>query len=27
LVDPDGESLTKCLAEIDGQAAMRIAAE
>ena len=27
LVDPDGESLTKCLAEIDGQPALRIAAE
>jgi len=27
LVDPEGESLAKCLAEIDGQAAMRIAAE
>lgn len=27
LVDPDGESLNKCLAEIDGQSAMRIAAE
>jgi indolepyruvate ferredoxin oxidoreductase beta subunit len=27
LVDPDGESLSKCLAEIDGQPALRIAAE
>jgi indolepyruvate ferredoxin oxidoreductase, beta subunit len=27
LVDPDGESLTKCLAEIDVQPALRIAAE
>ena len=27
LVDPDGESLAKCLAEIDGQPALRIAAE
>jgi indolepyruvate ferredoxin oxidoreductase beta subunit len=27
LVDPDGESLTKCLAEIDGQPVLRIAAE
>ncbi|MBI4367207.1 MAG: indolepyruvate oxidoreductase subunit B, partial [Deltaproteobacteria bacterium] len=27
LVDPEGESLAKCLAEIDGQAAFRIAAE
>ncbi|HEY0224343.1 MAG TPA: indolepyruvate oxidoreductase subunit beta family protein [Pseudolabrys sp.] len=27
LVDPDGESLAKCLAEIDGQASFRIAAE
>jgi indolepyruvate ferredoxin oxidoreductase beta subunit len=27
LLDPEGESLAKCLAEIDGQAAMRIAAE
>jgi indolepyruvate ferredoxin oxidoreductase beta subunit len=27
LVDPDGESLTKCLAEIDGQSVLRIAAE
>jgi indolepyruvate ferredoxin oxidoreductase beta subunit len=27
LVDPDGESLTKCLAEIDGQPTLRIAAE
>jgi len=27
LVDPDGESLAKCLAEVDGQATFRIAAE
>ena len=27
LVDPEGESLAKCLAEIDGQASFRIAAE
>jgi indolepyruvate ferredoxin oxidoreductase beta subunit len=27
LVDPDGESLAKCLAELDGQATFRIAAE
>ena len=27
LVDPEGESLAKCLAEIEGQAAFRIAAE
>jgi indolepyruvate ferredoxin oxidoreductase beta subunit len=27
LVDPEGESLTKCVTEIDGQAALRIAAE
>jgi indolepyruvate ferredoxin oxidoreductase, beta subunit len=27
LVDPEGESLAKCLAEIDGQAAFRMAAE
>ena len=27
LVDPEGESLAKCLAEIDGQPALRIAAE
>ncbi len=27
LVDPEGESLAKCLADIDGQQAMRIAAE
>ncbi len=27
LVDPEGESLAKCLAEIDGQSAFRIAAE
>jgi indolepyruvate ferredoxin oxidoreductase, beta subunit len=27
LVDPEGESLTKCLAEIEGQPALRIAAE
>ena len=27
LVDPDGESLAKCLSEIDGAAAFRIAAE
>jgi indolepyruvate ferredoxin oxidoreductase beta subunit len=27
LVDPEGESLAKCLAEIDGQASLRIAAE
>ena len=27
LVDPEGESLAKCLAEIDGQTAFRIAAE
>src|SRR6476659_412304 len=27
LVDPDGESLTQCLAEIDGQSVLRIAAE
>jgi indolepyruvate ferredoxin oxidoreductase beta subunit len=27
LVDPEGESLAKCLSEIDGQAAFRIAAE
>ena len=27
LVDPEGESLTKCLADIDGQPALRIAAE
>jgi indolepyruvate ferredoxin oxidoreductase beta subunit len=27
LVDPEGESLTRCLTEIDGQAALRIAAE
>jgi len=27
LVDPEGESLTKCLAEIDGQDGFRIAAE
>jgi indolepyruvate ferredoxin oxidoreductase beta subunit len=27
LVDPEGEGLAKCLAEIDGQAAFRIAAE
>ena len=27
LIDPEGESLAKCLAEIDGQAAFPIAAE
>ena len=27
LVDPEGESLAKCLAEIEGQAAFRMAAE
>ena len=27
LVDPEGESLAKCLADIDGQPALRIAAE
>ena len=27
LVDPEGESLTKCLADIDGQPAFRVAAE
>jgi indolepyruvate ferredoxin oxidoreductase beta subunit len=27
LVDPEGESLAKCLADIDGQQAMRVAAE
>jgi len=27
LVDPEGESLAKCLAEIEGQAAFRVAAE
>jgi indolepyruvate ferredoxin oxidoreductase beta subunit len=27
LVDPEGESLARCLAEIDGQSAFRIAAE
>ena len=27
LVDPEGESLAKCLAEIDGQTALRVAAE
>ena len=27
LVDPEGESLAKCLAEIDGQASFRVAAE
>ena len=27
LVDPDGESLAKCLAEIDQQSARRLAAE
>jgi indolepyruvate ferredoxin oxidoreductase beta subunit len=27
LVDPEGEGLAKCLAEIDGQASFRIAAE
>ena len=27
LVDPEGESLAKCLAEIEGQASFRIAAE
>ena len=27
MVDPDGENLAKCLTEIDGEAAMRIAAE
>ena len=27
LVDPEGESLAKCLAEIDGQGTFRIAAE
>jgi len=27
LVDPDGESLTKCLTEIDGQQALHMAAE
>ena len=27
LVDPEGESLARCLAEIDGQASFRIAAE
>ena len=27
LVDPEGESLAKCLAEIDGQPSFRIAAE
>ena len=27
LVDPEGESLARCLAEIDGQAALRVAAE
>ena len=27
LVDPEGESLAKCLAQIDGQATYRIAAE
>jgi indolepyruvate ferredoxin oxidoreductase beta subunit len=27
LVDPEGESLTKCLADIDGQPALRVAAE
>ncbi len=27
LLDPDGESLSKCLAEIDGRAALRVAAE
>jgi len=27
LVDPEGESVAKCLAEIDGQASFRIAAE
>jgi indolepyruvate ferredoxin oxidoreductase beta subunit len=27
LVDPEGESLARCLSEIDGQLAMRIAAE
>ena len=27
LVDPDGESLARCLADIDSQSAQRIAAE
>ena len=27
LVDPEGESLAKCLAEIECQAALRVAAE
>jgi indolepyruvate ferredoxin oxidoreductase beta subunit len=27
LVDPEGESLAKCLAEIDGSGTFRIAAE
>jgi indolepyruvate ferredoxin oxidoreductase beta subunit len=27
LVDPDGESLAKCLADIEGQPALRMAAE
>ena len=27
LVDPEGESLAKCLAEIEGQAVFRVAAE
>ena len=27
LVDPEGESLAKCLAEIEGQARFRMAAE
>jgi indolepyruvate ferredoxin oxidoreductase beta subunit len=27
LVDPEGESLAKCLAEIEGQTAFRVAAE
>jgi indolepyruvate ferredoxin oxidoreductase beta subunit len=27
LVDPDGESLARCLAELDPQAGFRIAAE
>jgi hypothetical protein len=27
LVDPEGESLARCLAEIDGQAPLSVAAE